>query len=213
MPSRKRTKGKERKAKSEEEKLRQGYMHWSVWASNPACDHGRADAIPAQDNPVSRLVYDWLEAATKSDNVPVMAIMGDLVQVHRGVFADETQRKAACNLLVRMATNMMLACPREVKCLGGTAKGIALMESYEGEMSHDSAAYYNARLTLCDITAGAETEIIRFFAKRTSCRCLDVQYQEAKRKQPRRAICDCCGAKKERHAILMCSRCRAVLYW
>ena len=54
-------------------------------------------------------------------------------------------------------------------------------------------------------------ETIKFFHKRSSCKCLNEQYTRAKT-SPKLMVCNYCKKKKDRRQLFMCGRCKYTHY-
>ena len=156
MPSRKRNKGKERKAKKAEQKVERienekmvVHKRWQGWARGEnmldngsiitQCNHGCALMIPHDNNhPVSSFIdafsmNRFLEPVKHiSDN------LRDTFNTYPEVWNDDCHRKMARGSLLRIGTNMILG---KVP-LSGMPKDIAftvlVLENYDGSGEIDS---------------------------------------------------------------------------
>ena len=105
MPaSRKRNKGKDRKAKKEEiEKARMRNLWWG-WTVND-CDHGRT--LISNDHPVSNFMDQYYINA-QNKGMTVSQNLGNLSQTHTQIYNNESYRKLALDVLVHIGTNFLL---------------------------------------------------------------------------------------------------------
>ena len=102
--SRKRNKGKDRKAKREESKRVLIYNTWHDWARGDMgeavvirCNHGLETTIPDLSHPVSSFINDYF------NSVEIL----DTLEVHTEVLSD-SHRKLAIDMLTLIGANMML---------------------------------------------------------------------------------------------------------
>ena len=56
---------------------------------------------------------------------------------------------------------------------------------------------------------GCQCSLVRFFKNRIPCSCLDEKYASVKSQQPKTGLCDQCGQRQERKALMVCSHCNA----
>ena len=232
MPSRKRNKGRDRKAKkaaleaerveSETSGLR---SLWQGWARGKCmvdgrefitpCNHGGALIIPNDKNhPVCSFV-DTLILNTAAHNMHTLNNMYDTFQRHTEVWKNESYRKLAIQILVHIGTNSLLcndsSTPKE------KARAIVILENYDGTGDIDSSIYNNCTSTkLRDIHWGLsgrlERDTMKFYRKRTACSCLKKMHLEARKTLPKLGICFHCNQVKERALLMVCSRCRIAQY-
>ena len=96
--SRKRNKGKERKAKKEEiEKARIRYL-WQRWTVNEECDHGCTVEI-LNNHPVSSFLDTLFANAKRKMHAAPNLI--DTFPIHPEVWENENNRKTVLDILVR----------------------------------------------------------------------------------------------------------------
>ena len=131
MVSRKRNKGKERKAKQVEKKAENERASvrtiWKGLVTHSDCNHGLGKIIPDDENhPVSGFMDDfflyWLEKG-----MGAIDSLRDTYQKHLTVWRNVSYRKIAINILICIGTNMLMeACISGVpeSRLGSTCSGI-----------------------------------------------------------------------------------------
>ena len=112
MTSRKRNKGKERKAKNakkEEERARSiAHGLWHSWTVKPRiindCDHG-CDVTTSDDHPVSqfmdKLFICWLEGGISANNFAHH--LREILELHRELLNNETYLKLSINILIKIS--------------------------------------------------------------------------------------------------------------
>ena len=212
--SRKRNKGKDRKAKKEESKRIQIYNDWQDLAKgnlvssggmplNVPCNHGLVPVLPEESHPVSRFISDYFSV---DEN------LRDILLRHPEVLNYDNYRKMATDILIRTQTNWLL---------GGDTfganfpKGIMILENYGKTGEYFSTVYrrdigtknrdlgYDNRCKSFNI----ERDLLKFYRKRITCSCLKKKHLEARRTIPKLGQCNNCGEVKERRLFMVCSRC------
>ena len=148
MPSRKKNKGRERKARKEDSKIMRGLAHWGEDNEQINCNHGHELSIPAKEHPVPTFINSFCAEVEKGrDNVDDI-IRGLLRQLPRVLVEDN--RKMTINILLSMGTNILLYqksesligpfdvsdLERHITCL------ILVLENY-GELEDVYSAIYN----------------------------------------------------------------------
>ena len=213
MSSRKRTKGKERKAKAAAqvgEDLRRRWESWALWGEQEGiqCKHGCLVAIPESNHPVSQFLNTlWADTNSFQSSLHTMEYT---FRRHREVWQDDKYRKMAISIMICIGTNIMLKSGQHMTALAPTQ--IALLEHYDGKSDFQSAMYA-AAATVRDISGGGEREITRFFFKRIPCSCLKNKYSQVRKDHPnKKGTCDHCIRNIERETLMVCSRCRLTQY-
>ena len=240
MPSRKRNKGKERKAKKVEleveriESVRavirskwQGYVRGEHMINGQSieCNHGLDLTIPDDMNPGP--VINFLD--TFYINGAILGIIDNLkesFQARREVWDNERYRQMAINIFIAIGTNFLLQ-----KDVTGDASNIAntsnehkavacaivYLENYDGLSDFDSIIYTRGAATkMRDFNhnkgASSIRDDLKFYRKRTNCSCLKDMHLEARKTLPKLGICFHCRNVKERALLMVCSRCRFSQY-
>ena len=216
--SRKRNKGKDRKAKKaaneEASKRIQIYNDWQDLAKgklvssdgmllNIPCNHGLVAVLPDESHPVSRFISDYFSVDVN---------LREILQRHPEVQNDNNYRKMAADILTRIQANWLLS----GDTFGGNfPKGIMILENYGKTGNYVSTVYrrdigeknrdlgYDNRCKSFNI----ERDLLKFYRKRMSCKCLKKMHLEARRTIPKLGECNHCGEVKERRLFMVCSRC------
>ena len=225
MPSRKRNKGKDRKAKkaeSERMKVRSEWMEYLHWEE---CDHGCAMISDDQEDHPASAFMDTIFSGTK---------WMDAVELHQQqICNNEENRKQAIKLLVRIGTNFLkrfdlfrddaLDQNSHTK-VWMISNLIIFLENYDGSIdldiivknpSYDKITNHREAAKLRDINMSGSSrlrDILKFFRKRTSCSCLKEMHLTARKTFPKIGQCFHCGECKERALLSVCSRCRVYQY-
>jgi hypothetical protein len=238
MVSRKKAKGKERKAKSQAQAATQGVLGLSPmearrrlkWTSkvNPAlghaffCNHG-CPPIPHPGHPVANffdaLVYYEEEIITTRR--PLCHVMKEEFIRHRAVFDDATHRQLVISIMMTMGVNILLN-GGNMGLVAAYASYIFHLEIYGSVGDFNAALWRSIRLERDIREGGFERDVIRFFLKpnpnpnfekRITCSCLTAKYSHAKLLLPQiMGKCDKCEKKRERRTLMLCERCKTVQY-
>ena len=222
MPSssRKKNKGRDRKAKKEaeeaESKRIQMYHTWRSWVIGKSigivhgklvskCNHGFGDElIPERSHPVASFVTSFF--------------MGEelkyVIQKHEEVLKDDDKRKMILNIFISIGTNWMLY--DNTNQVSSVAHAIMILERY-GETPDYDEACSNVMATKfivhrIRLDNGISRDLLKFFRKRMNCKCLKKMHLEARKSQPKVGVCFHCKQVKERSLLMACSRCMISQY-
>ena len=228
MPSRKRNKGKERKAKKAEleaEKIRkEREAARSVWLKYARgveedgrviskCNHGCDLMIPDEDNhPVTNFLGAlFIHTANKSNiQIPLAQYLVDTFTTYQEVWDNARYRAMAVNIFIAVGTNFLLQNER-----GGyfLAHAIVILENYDGEGIVSTLYSCAVATKVRDLGyAGTKRDLLKFYRKRVSCSCLRDMHLHARKTQPKTGGCFHCKQVKERALLMVCSRCRINQY-
>ena len=229
--SRKRSKGKERKAKreakeeakKEESDRADANAFWrSFCISNMGCNRGHAIII-RDDDPISNFMDQFCLNFGKKEMTSTQNLR-ELFKSHTHVWNNDTYRKSAILILVIIGTNMLVNVKEEIWVREGyntwlicIAQAILVLEQYNGTGDIDSAM--NKRGVVSkgrDFVPGGSSErrdVLKFFRKRTPCKkCVKKMHLEARKTTPKMGICNNCEEVKERVALSVCGRCKIAHY-
>ena len=233
MPSRKRNKGKVRKAKKAEleaeqidEVRRPVHNTWQGWARGldkdgrviTQCNHGCDLVIPDNDHPVSTFIDDFFVNGI----VKRMHIIDRLkvtFNSHRKVWNNKSYRCMAINIFVAIGTNLLLQNNITVNAKD-VAIVIVMIENYDERVYYDypdsllrNHSVASKVRDLCSIEGGTnKRDALKLFRKRTACSCLKGMHLEMRKTQPKFGGCFHCYEIKERALLMVCSRCRIGQY-
>ena len=214
--SRKRNKGKERKAKQqakkEEEERADANEYWRKYCGSNQCDHGHEVVVP-DDHPVSSFI-DQFYINLLHKGMSVIENLRKIFESHTNIWNNESYRKLAIGLLKRIGTNLLLR-----DRIGGavcTAKFIVVLEHYIGTGDINSAIHKRAvRSKSRDLRAdgiSSRRDALKFYRKRITCKCLKKIHLEARKTTPKTGICGHCKQERERVSLSTCSRCMVYQY-
>lgn len=222
MPSRKRNKAKERKAKAAVAKgcsddLIIGGSEWTKFLQEKGgatCTHGAPALVSDHTNTVTRYIKAFFERRRhKVAKEDVISLLASLFGDFRDVWGDEILRRTALDVLLSVGTNMLLC--GEAVAGKDMARIVAqemilVLEKYEGEFG---TALINVASACADLRGGGDRELVRFYSRRIPCSCLKGLYSEAKKVQPKKTSdCHCCRQTKDRASMMVCGKCRRVQY-
>ena len=217
MPSsRKRNKGKERKAKKEESKRVEVHNTWKYWANGleddgtvvTQCNHGLAE-VPDVSHPVSSFI----------DSLFLDPKLRRVLSNHPQICNNNNNRKLVVHMLIRIAATNLI---HNKDGLGstlalGSTTAILVLENYDETIGSHLDNY---DLAMCnrivasktrdlgtDYTNKSKRDLLKFFRKRMNCKCLKKMHLEARKTVPKMGKCDHCGVVKERALLMVCSRC------
>ena len=213
--SRKRNKGKDRKAKRlaklVESERADAREIWRSVSSSIECDHGYV-AI-ADDHPVSSFM-DQCFINLQYRALNVSQNLADLFGKHTQIWNNHSYKELAIGILVRIGTNMLLDetsfWPVYI------ARVIVVLEHYDN--SGDIKSVFNSRTVreksrdLYNGTKSIERDVLKFYRKRATCKCLKKMHLEARQSTPKTGICWHCQKEKERVLLSVCSRCMVHQY-
>ena len=215
--SRKRNKGKERKAKQlikkEEIERTDAHRIWKSLCSYKRCDHG-CNVMISNDHPVSSFM-DQFYINLHHKRMTAAKNIREIFNTHRQVWTNESYRKLAIDILLRIGTNYLLGDEREMSWPMCLANSIIALEQYNGTDNIDLVVRKRVVVSkwrdlepgVCNIR-----DALKFYRKRISCKCLKKMHLEARENEPKMGICWHCKEEKERAALSVCSRCMIEQY-
>jgi len=214
--SRKRNKGKERKAKQlakKEETDRAAWRRfWIGWATKTTCNHGYEIVIPADEHPVSSFM-DQFYINLLHKGMTVSANLNDTFETHAQIWNNESYRELAIGIMIRIGSNLLLTGDKSVEHALCVAQSIVLLEHYNGTAAGDIDSVINKRMVapkIRDLHVGnssSRRDALKFYRKRISCKCLKKMHLEARKTMPKTGKCEHCKQEKERVSLSICSRC------
>jgi len=232
MTSRKRNKGKERKAKKAEleaEKValevermerergivRNGWKSWArgvdINGQSIECNHGIALVMPDDKNHPVVNFMDTFHVNGALKQIFVADNFRDTFTRHQELWGNKRYREMAVNIFIAIGTNFMLNDNEEAK---DVATAIVALENYDGSGDFDSVNYNRVVARKMNDLLGNRSgrDELKFFRKRTSCSCLKDMHLEARKTLPKTGVCYHCEQEKERSLLMVCSRCRTAQY-
>ena len=237
MPSRKRDKGKERKAKKAEHEAKNvekkrgmARKMWQGWARGEdmyeldrwrviaQCNHGCALIIPDDNtHPVTNFMDDFFTNRFYNEGTHILDHLRDTFNKHPEVCNTDSYRKMTRDLMLGIGTNLILCIktnvwtvPRDIAYI------VMLLENYDG--SGDINAAFGNRIVaskardISCVGSGSFRDLLKIYRKRTTCSCLKKMHLETRKTQPKIGACYNCGKEKDRTLLSVCSRCRISQY-
>ena len=238
MPSRKRNKGKERKAKKAEQEVERIENEKMVvrkrWQGRARgedmrdldngsiitkCNHGCDLMIPHDNNhPVTSFMDEFfMKCYFAEGGMHVVQNLVDTFVTQLAVWNDDSHRKMTRNLMLRIGTNMIvdnnvdvLGVPRDI------AYAVVVLENYDGSGDIGSTIYCRVvESKYRDLRCGGGSsirDVLKIYRKRISCSCLKDKHLLARKATPKMGACCNCGKMKERVLLMVCSKCRISQY-
>jgi hypothetical protein len=216
--SRKRNKGKDRKAKQqakkEESEKTDAHDFWRRFCGIIQCHHGCDSSIP-DDHPVSSFMDQFIINAQNRE-MTVHQNLTNLFKSHRQIWNNESYRKLVLDILVRIGTNMYMSLKvTDASWPVCVAQAIIGLEHYND--TYDIFSIFNSRVVSSkwrdlSINSCERRDVLKFFRKRISCKCLKKMHLEARKTTPKMGICWHCKKEMERASLSVCSRCMVWQY-
>lgn len=221
MPSRKRNKGKERKAKKEaiaaknDDRLDNTWRGWAlgedVLSSDEKkrihCEHGCDVTAPTdRDHPVCCFMNSFM--GNKSDWAEILYLLPQ-------IWDDDNYRNMAVHILTRIGINNLLLIKDHPPTVqrNNIACTIMILENYNEAMKV-SEVFLTLRVAskVRDLQGSNNRDLYKFFSKRVSCSCLKEAYSYARKTLPKIGRCHHCDEIKERKLLSVCSQCGIYQY-
>ena len=223
--SRKRNKGKERKAKKAESERVLCYKSWHNWAcgnvglatfggvdmgatvQHVQCSHGlEFDELPDISHPVSRFISSFLMGEPSPSTL----------QTHAEVWNSDNYRDMAVRILTNIGANWVIC---NIENDGGSiARLIMILESYgrtrdyELTIANREVATKMREMHIGEKVTKNNRDLIKFFRKRMNCKCLKKIHLEVRKTLPKLGTCRYCNVVKDRGLFMVCSRCMVTQY-
>ena len=223
MPSssRKRNKGKDRKAKQKAKENTDKVMAltYCLWTAQlkAGCDHGCATIIPDLGHPVSKFMNEFYMRLSVMNNI--LPLLKKAFETYPQVFHNESYRKMLLDILVRMNTNVLMGQSENgenIQVAVSMSATILVLEEYDKTNDFDAAlvgcAITSKRRHLTIGISSNERDILKFYRKRVSCKCLKRMHLDSRKATPKMARCFNCNVEKERASLSVCSRCMITEY-
>jgi len=201
MPSRKRAKGKARKASQKESRL--------LTNENGVCYHGLLKSTSSNCIPFINEFEKVIRSFPSTDPFTIFCHVKETHKKNRifDLFTNKRDREYGLAFLVSFAT-CILTDGKELSTEISTA--IALLIFEIEKIGWVQEGYIIGPKTR-DLIDGNERDVVRFLKKRISCSCLNDMHKQAK-KLPKVGMCYGCKKKKERKDLMICNSCRIAQY-
>ena len=218
--SRKKNKGRERKAKKLETERARVRELWQGWAAGTVaftpdsesilCDHG-CGLVPEMDHLVSSFMDTYFN---NWDNMLITKNMRNALQMHPKVWNDDSYKQISISILIRIGTKRRG--DPYVEASLTLAKSIVILEHLDPNNGTGSLSMtllsrrVSTKMRDLDIDAirsSMRRDSLKFYSKRVTCSCLQSMHQEARKTIPKMGVCSSCKKVKGRVALSVCSRC------
>lgn len=235
MPSRKKAKGKARKAKKQ---AAENDLHTGT-AAGSSCRH-LADHCPPDDlnlclNLVKEIdtevITERLEARgrKKFGSIELLLIVSEIYGKYRHTIFDDNRNKTACRqILLSHGTEVLLRSGRDPSSLQMATKmplalpylfmlvHMEVVERFNGVIHsiHDEyGMFLKTHQELYDLNMIAcPREVVRYFHRHNSCSCLKEIYYHLKDNTKRTTYCSKCKKIKDIREMMVCSKCKVANY-
>ena len=230
MPSRKRSKGKERKARQAESRLSsvvkswEDWFEWSQLNDKIQCSHGNTIVLPSSNSPQYSFVESLL--AHKVGQINVLQRLGQSLANHTALWKEEIHRYAAIEILTTIITNRLLF-EDQFGTKSVSTKSyfmhncylctvLLVLENYDGGDDIHTTFYQPngvaSRVRDLNPQGSNQRDVLKFMSRRITCPCLKRQYAAAKRTYAKVGACGDCSRVFERSSLLLCGGCRIDQY-
>ena len=178
------------------------------------CDHG-CDVMVSDDHPVSSFM-DQFFVNSKHKRMTVIDNMREIFKSHPKIWNNEDYRKLVLAILARIGTNILLLKTSEMSLATYAAQSIVVLENYDGSNDIDlvmsSPIIRTKWRALNPGVSSCRRDTLKFYRKRTTCKCLKKMHLEARKTTPKLGLCWGCEKEMERTALSVCSRCMIEKY-
>ena len=183
------------------------------------CLHGRDNMTIPNDHPVSKFIDDFFIDWTrrKQKDIAMFGFPKDMFRAHPQVWKDFNYRELAKQFFISIGTNMLLAKDINDGALS-MAKTIVALEHYNSSEGLSLNSVFFTRSAASkrrDLEIGSISmwrDLLKFYRKRLSCKCLKRKHLEARKAIPKMGKCTNCNIEKERVELSVCSRCMVMQY-
>ena len=151
-----------------------------------------------------------------SNNSQLSSLLLTTFKTHQEVWMNESNREVLVHTLLRIGSNMLLSeDDGNTDSALAMAETIALLEQYGRTSSIELTFCGKATATkLRDLNSSSSgrRDALKFFRKRTSCKCLKKMHLEARKTIPKVGKCFHCKVVKERALLSVCNICMVEQY-
>ena len=219
MPSRKRSKGKERKAKrieaslSKRDQTWEDWFEWSQLNDKINCNHGYEIAsLSSLDHPVKQLLHNLLSKREGEILPRQTLLMDDLLDSLKAcptAWKDDEYRSIVSGVIATIVTNHIL---HEVQYKSDFTDSIIplcstiiMLDSFIGGLDETFVQCSTARkIANFNGQANARRDVLKMLTRKNSCSCLKDLYSEARRMFPKAGLCKNCYQQKDRSTLMLC---------
>jgi hypothetical protein len=208
MPSRKKAKGKARKARANASNL--------ILHNDNVCRHG-CEPISKDD-----ICYQFVKQYEVEMNKVYDSMKEYLIDVHKSaidrlrandqfsvVWDDEAIQKRLFPLFVSLGTNLQLKHGYQANIRACVVAIAAVCSQYNFDVN-EATKSRKSRALIRDLGDGLEYDSVRFHARRVSCQCLKKMYSRVKLLPI--SVCETCNVEMKRNRLYLCGRCRYLTY-
>ena len=167
------------------------------------------------DHPVSSFMDQYYINLHHKD-MTVAQNLRAIFQTHTQIWNDESHMKIVIDTLIHIGANMLLSNNDRYDIANAlcVAQSIVALEHYNDTCDIDlvlSKRVVASKHRDLNITGSSRRDALKFYRKRTTCKCLKKMHLEA-RKTHKFGLCFHCNVEQERVALSLCSRCMVIQY-
>jgi len=228
-PSRKRNKGRERKARQIESRLSSSAQTWEEWfewsQKNDKVDcsnHGNDIKWPSRNSPQYSFLESLISRKVATGNV--LQRLSQSLANHSELWKEETHRHAAIEILTNIITNRLLFEDQfntQVSkkffmhnCFLCTV--LLVLEKYDGGDDIHSTFYQSngvaSKVRDLNPIGSNQRDVLKFMSRRVKCSCLKKPNAVARRTYSKVGTCGGCSQVIERSSLLLCGGCKIDQY-
>ena len=234
MPSksRKKMKGQARKAKAKEAAAATNSNRIITTPSNNSilCEHGQRKQRPPDvviDFTNTFVQSFFVEARLKQcSNKEIISLVSDSLSTTYNNFPGALKKKNNLQFvkenIIFNGTGYLLG-EREMSSYGydqqmalACAVTLMLIDSYDPSTPFPAGTFdgRDAKdyLRNVDIINGCKRSLVKYFVKRTPCKCLDEMYSQLKSTTPKMGTCANCKQRIKRTSMFVCTGCERITY-
>jgi len=167
--------------------------------------------VISDNHPVSNFM-DQLIINAQHKNLTVKHNLLELFKSRTHIYNNESYRKLVLDILICIGTNILLPLRGVVNTSWPRylAHSIVVFEQYYDV--DDINAVINKRevkskLRNLECNVSSTRDLLKYFRKRTSCKCLKKMHFEARKTMPKMGRCHHCDKEMMRASLSVCSRC------
>lgn len=216
MPSRKRSKGKERKARQVQTSLAKTQHTWGNWFEwgqineKVRCNHGHCAKLPENELPVRRLLNYLLSKKNKVEPTKLVDELFDSFKAFPEVWKSKEHRGTVSGIMKSIATNLILHQVQfksdMIDRILPLCSTIVILDAYEGGSLEPT--FYHPRVlgkvTNFNGRTSVRRDMLKLLTKKNSCSCLKDLYAQARRTFPKLGSCQNCQQEKKRSTLMLC---------
>jgi len=173
------------------------------------------EIVVSDNHPVSNFM-DQFYINLHSRGMSASQSLMEISKSHTQMWNNESYKKLARDILVHIGTNMLVSKRTDIANVCCVAQTILVLEHFND--TDDIESVLNDRIVRSKIRdldtriINSRRDALKFYRKRTTCKCLKKMHLEARKSTPKMGICWGCDKEMERVHLSVCSRCMVNQY-